>query len=162
MKIIARILLIVALLGTSAAAAAPYYQSSPTTTTLQAIPNPALVGRVAVQSYASGTSLGGGEFDYTATTITPDGCVNFAASGGGTWVRRLPDPSAIDLTMCGVLDPIFTDGNDNSAVIANALAYAKAYGGLTRIHVPAGVYLDNPPSRYPPPCERFTSGSTNT
>ncbi len=143
MKIIARILFAIALLSTSAAAAAPYYQSSPTTTTLQAIPNPALVGRVAVQSYASGTSLGGGEFDYTATTITPDGCVNFAASGGGTWVRRLPDPSAIDLTMCGVLDPIFTDGNDNSAVIANALAYAKAYGGLTRIHVPAGVYLDN-------------------
>jgi len=141
MKIIARILFAIALLAPSAAAAAPYYQSSPTTTTLRAIPNPALVGHVAVQSYASGTSLGGGEFDYTATTITPDNCVNFAANGGGTWVRKLGDPSAIDLTMCGVLDPTFT--TDNSTTISNALAYAKAYGGLTRIHVPAGVYLDN-------------------
>jgi hypothetical protein len=140
MKMIAKIVFVIASLAANAAIAAPYYQTAPTIAALQAVPNPALAGHVAVRSYTSGTSLGGGNFDYTSATITPDNCVNFAASGSGTWVRELAAPGTIDLSMCGLLDP--TGSADDEAIIHNAVNYAEAAGGA-RITVPVGLYKNN-------------------
>jgi hypothetical protein len=94
--------------------------------------------RAFIADYGYGKG-GGGIFQYSSSTITPDGCVNFAAAGGGTWVRQLQgnilwaedcgaksDDSTFDNEAAFEQGMLFAASNQLSFGLRGYVYYAKA------------------------------------
>lgn len=135
---IAAVVLCIFLLGTSDGALAGNGDvlHLPTVASIKALgAASSLYGNVIVDGYTTAGDGGGGYFTYTASTITPDICVNFAPSaGGGTWVRQVPS-SGLSVRQCGAKG----DGTTNDTAAFNA-AVVRAQASVGTVRVPSGSY----------------------
>lgn len=95
---------------------------------LSALSSPSAIAHVNVKGYYSGTTVGGGNFDYS-TAGTVDGCTTVAASDGKYWIRQ---GRAADIDQCGAKSDNSTDNTSFFQAAAN-LGYcvrvpAEGYG----------------------------------
>lgn len=112
---------------------------APTVAALVAMTTPTTGVRAIVADYGYGQG-GGGIFEYTTNTITPDGCINFApASGGGTWIRQV-EYGTLYSADCGTKanDSSF----DNEPALERLSSIAAAHQYIAQIG-PGLFYLKN-------------------
>ncbi len=81
---------------------------------------------------------GGGIFDSSSSTVTPNAGIVFNRFGSGSWIRDTSQASMINAKWFGV-DPSI---NDNSVAEQAAINYVSSIGG-GRIYFPKGIYKGN-------------------